>query len=171
MIEQVKKRIKVDDAEAIRTLGCCYFNGRYGLTRNYAKGLELWHRASKLGNAKSYCSIGYAYYEGNGVERDEKKARHYYELASIGGDIFARYNLGNNEARAGNYDRAMKHYMIAAGFGNSGSLEQIKLMFMNGHATKDDYAKALRAYQANLVEIKSPQREEAAAAYEDYKYY
>ena len=45
-------------------------------------------------------------------------------------------------------------------------------MFMNGHATKDDYVKALRAYQAYLVEIKRPQRDESSAAFsDDYKYY
>ena len=42
---------------------------------------------------------------------------------------------------------------------------------MNRGATKDDYAKALRAYQANLVEIKSPQRDQAAAFNDAYKYY
>ena len=70
-----------------------------------------------------------------------------------------------------NKSRAVKHYMIAVGMGQSNSLEIIKQMFMNGHATKDDYAKALRVYQAYLVEIKSPQRNEAATADEDYKYY
>ena len=40
---------------------------------------------------------------------------------------------------------------------------KVQPMFMNGDATKDDYAKALRVYQTNLVEIKSPQRDEAAA--------
>ena len=44
-------------------------------------------------------------------------------------------------------------------------------MFMNGDATKDDYTQALRAYQAYLSEIKSVQRNEAAAANENYKYY
>ena len=39
-----------------------------------------------------------------------------------------------------------------------------------GHATKDDYAKALRAYQAYLAEIKSDQRDKAAAASADYRY-
>ena len=42
---------------------------------------------------------------------------------------------------------------------------------MNGHATKEDYAKALRVYQAYLVEIKSAQRDEAAAYSHEYKYY
>ena len=42
---------------------------------------------------------------------------------------------------------------------------------MDGDAMKEDYAKALRVYQAYLVEIKSPQRDEAAAADENCKYY
>ena len=61
--------------------------------------------------------------------------------------------------------------MIAAGFGDNDSLEMIKTMLINAHASKEDYAKALRAYQANLVEIKSPQRDEAATVDDEYKYY
>ena len=105
------------------------------------------------------------------MRRDEDKAKHYYELAAMGGDSDARHNLGNAERRAGNMDRSVKHYMIAAGCGNTGSLENIKRMFMNGVATKDDYIQALRAYQAYLDEIKSPQRDEAAAFDEVHKYY
>ena len=44
-------------------------------------------------------------------------------------------------------------------------------MFKTGVATKDDYTQALRAYQAYLGEIKSVQRNEAAAADEEFKYY
>jgi len=43
--------------------------------------------------------------------------------------------------------------------------------FLNGHTTKDDYMTALRLYQEYLVEIKSSQRDEAAAAHERYRYY
>ena len=32
----------------------------------------------------------------------------------MGGEAIARYNLGLIEKRAGNYDRALKHFMIAA---------------------------------------------------------
>ena len=41
---------------------------------------------------------------------------------------------------------------------------------MNGKATKDVYTKALRSYQEYLNEVKSSQRDKAAAAREDYKY-
>ena len=41
---------------------------------------------------------------------------------------------------------------------------------MNGYATKDDYAKALRAHQKYVDGIKSAQRDEAASAYDNDKY-
>ena len=44
-------------------------------------------------------------------------------------------------------------------------------MYSNGHATRDDYAKALQAYQAYLREIKSNDRDKAAEYDEMYKYY
>ena len=60
-------------------------------------------------------------------------------------------------------NRALKHYMIAAESGEPDSLKQIQKLYTNGHATKDDYAQALRVCQAYLVEIKSAQRDAAAA--------
>ena len=170
-VEQVIKRMEVDDAEAIRNLGCYYYKGSHGLQQNHAKALELWHQAADLGSASSYFNIGNSYLQGNGVERDENKAYHYWELAAMGGDVDARHNLGIFEGRVGNMDRKLKHLMVAASCGYKESLNEIKQMFMDRDATKDDYAKALRSYQAYLVEIKSPQRDEAAAFDENYKYY
>ena len=68
-------------------------------------------------------------------------------------------------------DRALKHFMIAARDGHEKSLKSIKGMYGYGDATKDDYNKALQARQAYLDEVKSDQREEAAAADDDCKYY
>ena len=53
--------------------------------------------------------------------------------------------------------------MIAAKSGEPDSLKEIRKLYTNGQATKDDYAQALRAYQAYLVDIKSTQRDAAAA--------
>lgn len=76
------------------------------------------------------------------------------------------------EREAGNYDRALKHHMIAVESGNSKSLESIKRMYLHKDATKDDYTRALRLYQEYLREIKSKQRDEAAAFNsEKYRYY
>ena len=115
--------------------------------------------------------VGNAYVFGRGVERDEKKAIHYWELAAMGGDENARHNLGIFENNAGNYERALKHFMIAVGSGYNVSLKPVKQLCMRGRAKKDDYAKALQAYQAYLSEVKSDQRDAAQAADEEYKYY
>jgi len=133
------------------------------LPQNYAKALELWHRAAELGSSDAYYNIGIAYDSGLGVERDEKKANHYYELAAIRGDPYARHNLGAYEARAGNMDRALKHWMIATKDGDSNSLQNIKDLYIVGNATKDDYEKALCCYELCVNVIKNDQRDKAAA--------
>ena len=166
--ERLQKRVEVDDAEAMFTLGSYYCDGDGAFPQDDDKALELFVRAGDLGHANAYCNIGRAYEIGRGVEIDEKKANHYYKLAAIEGDVTSRYNLGIMEVRAGNMNRALKHYMFAAEGGEPDSLKRIQKLYTNGHATKDDYAKALRAYQAYLVEIKSAQRDAARA---NYRYY
>ena len=172
MIERLKKRVEAGDANAMHGMGVCYRDGAYDFPQDHTKALELWHRAVELGFLAGFASIGSAYYNGRGVEIDKKKADHYYKVAAIGGDVHARFNLGNSEWRAGNWDRAMKHYTIATRSGYAESLKWIKEMYLKGRATKDDYTKALQLYQEYLSEIKSIQRDKAAAFNsEKFQYY
>lgn len=67
-------------------------------------------------------------------------------------------------------ERALKHHMIAARVGDTNSLKKIQKMYSNGHASKEDYTKALQSYQAYLMEIKSDQRDKAASG-KNYQYY
>ena len=145
--------------------------GTFGFPQDYTKAFELLHRAGDLGNAVSYCNIGYAYGEGEGVEKDEKKAQYYFELSAIRGFETARHNLGHMEMEAGNMDRAFKHWMISARGGYADSLHNIKQMYSDGYVTKEGYTKALQAYQMYLGEIKSVQRDKAAAMDKEYRYY
>jgi len=50
-------------------------------------------------------------------------------------------------------------------------LDKIKELYSEGHAAKEDYMKALQSYQEYLGEIKSDQRDKAAAADDHYRYY
>ena len=170
-IKRLEKRIELNDPTAIHNMGVYYSHGQFGLSQNDAKALELWHRAGELGHHKSYFNIGGVYNEGRGVEIDKQKALHYWELAAMGGDVEARHNLGAMEGQAGNMDRALKHFMIAVKDGGSISLESIKRMHEAGLSTKDEYTKALQLYQEYLDEVKSDQRDQAAAADDANKYY
>ena len=166
-IGRLKKRMEVGDTFAFHMMGGFHGKGAHGLPQDSAKAIEFWHKAGKFG----YNNIGHAYNNGEGVERDEKMAKHYFELAAMEGNVAARYNLGVNEYDAGNYDRALKHHMIAVRGGDTDSVKYIQQLYMNGHATKDHYANALRSHQAYLNEIKSDQRDKAAAFHDCYRYY
>ena len=171
LVERTKKRVEAGDATAMYTLGYYYSNGLRGFSQNHSKALELWHRAGELGYAGAYFKIGTAYYNGRGVERDNKKANHYFELAAMRGLVVSRHNLGCTEYDKSNWDRAIKHWLIAAGGGENDSVKNIQQLYMGGGATKDDYTNALREYQAYLEEVRSEQRDTAAAFNDRYKYY
>ena len=68
-----------------------------------------------------------------------------------------------NEDQASPMSSAVRqHYM---------ALKRVKSLYSDGHATKDDTTKALQLYQAYLDEIKSDQRDKAAAFSDVYRYY
>ena len=163
-IERIKKRVEAGDAEAIYILGWHYRDGLSGLQQDRKKAFQFFIRAGELGDKNAHLSIAVAYENGQGVERDIKKAKHYWELAAMGGDVFARHKLGIKEENRGNLNKAMKHYMIAAVAGYDSSLKKIREGYMNGHATKVDFERALRAHKIAKDERKSDQREAAAAA-------
>jgi len=167
----MKKRVEAGDPIAIYKQGVYYGEGVNGYQQDHKKAIELLFRANELGCVKSNSCIGYSYEFGRGMDVDKKKALHYYELAAMKGDSLARNNLGNIEARAGNFDRALRHYTIAVRDGFDSSLKNIQQLYLDGYATKEDYTKALQSYQVYLSEIKSDQRDRAAAADDEYRYY
>ena len=163
LMERIKKRADCDDAIAIHSLGCHYSKGEMGLPQDHNKAIELWLQAGELGCVEAYYNVGHRYYTGRGVESDVKKAVHFWELGAMGGVVKARHILGILERDAGNMQRAMKHFMMSAAAGYDNSVNEIRVCFMNGDATKDDFEKALRAHKEAADEMKSDQREAAAA--------
>jgi len=169
--EATKKQADAGHAAAINAMGGYYQRGEHGLPQDNDKALELYRQAAELGDATSHYNIGKAYMLGEGVEISMKRATHYWELAAIRGIREARHNLGVNEMRAGNRNRAIKHFMIAARGGSHFSLLHILSMYRRGGATQEEYVKALQMYKEYLNEIKSDQRDEAAAFSDEFKYY
>ncbi|KAL7526243.1 hypothetical protein ACHAWF_001693, partial [Thalassiosira exigua] len=108
-----------------------------------------------------YHNVAQSYLYGEGVERDMRKARYYWELAAEGGNVDSRYNLGVDEEKAGNYERAIRHFMISAGAGDDDSLVAIRNSYAQKLVTKDVFEKALRAHQKATDEMKSDRRDKA----------
>ena len=165
-IKRIKKLTKTENARVFYNLAGYYANGEMGMPQDLTKANELYLRGGELGCADAYYNLGDSYYNGEGVEVDKKKAKHFYELAAMNGDVHARHNLGCMEVEVGNYRRAMKHFILAAKAGNKKSLGNVKDGYMNGIVTKDEYANTLRAYQKRHDEMKSDDRDKAEVLYQ-----
>jgi TPR repeat protein len=155
-IANYMKRAEANDPIAMLQMGIHHHK-----ERDYIRAFDFLSKAAKLGNLDAHQHLGIMYCGGHGVEKDMKKSFFYFEKASIGGLAEARHNLAVIEGKNGRYDRAMKHFIIAANLGYDRSLEALKKAFEAGFATKEDYAKALRGHKAAVDALKSPQREAA----------
>jgi TPR repeat protein len=172
-LERLNNHIKANHVNAYFSLRTAHLYGdeEMEVPRNPETGLQLFLRGGELGSAESYHQVECIHHYGMGVEKDKKKAKHFYELAAIGGDVGSRHNLGVFECQVGNMGKAIKHFNIAAGFGNTASLTNVKIFFMNGgHSSRDDCQQALLSYQQYVEEVRSDQRDEAAAFRDDHKY-
>ncbi|KAL7527273.1 hypothetical protein ACHAXR_001874 [Thalassiosira sp. AJA248-18] len=167
-ISRRKKGMEAGDAGAFFIMASQHFVGDWGLPQDPKKGLELMLRAVELGSTEAHFNIACIYANGESVEKDPKKRLHHYQRAAMGGCERSRHNLGCDEAKRGNIDRAMKHWMIAVAAGDEGSLGDVKIMCLNGYVTKAEYEKALRAYQNHLNEVQSDQRDRAAGLYRSF---
>ena len=156
-VEQLMKRVKANDPVAMCDMG----RDKYD-EGDHISAFDYWTKAAALGNAHAHFQLSTLYYVGKGVEKDITKQLHHLEQAAIGGHPDARYNLGYLEMKNGQYDRAVKHLIIAAKLGLDDSLDSLKLAYRDGHVSKEDFDAALRGCQAAIEATKSPQRVEAA---------
>ena len=157
----IKARVGKKNPEAIKCLGDLYSRGRLGLEKDMSRAVELWTESADLGSADACYGLGQAYHDGRGVEQDVARGVSFYEKAAMLGHAAARHNLGCYECDLGNYDRAVRHFLISTKMGSALSLEEMKRLFKWGLATKSQYAEALKAYQCALEEMESPDREDA----------
>jgi len=162
----IQKRVDAGDAKAMQLLGERYFFGLHGIQKDEVRGIELLKGAANRGSPEAQFNVGVAYASGELLEKDETKAVYLFEIAAKAGHPYARLNLGLIESTKRNYDRALKHLVIAAKMGEEVSVTNIQSLHRNGLATKEDYFQALVGYQQAAEETKSDQREKAKAYFQ-----
>ena len=110
-LAMIQARVAKKDPAAINNL---YNLGACGLQNNMKRAVELFTEAAELGSIDALYKLGLAYYHGMGVEKDEAKAAEFYKRAAMQGCVESRHKLGYIEGQKGNYDRAVRHWMISA---------------------------------------------------------
>ncbi|EJK74944.1 hypothetical protein THAOC_03352 [Thalassiosira oceanica] len=167
-----QKRADAKDPVAIGFIAFGYYARDHGLPQDVPRAVKLWTEAADLGDLDAHYRLGYLYHctSGEQTEEDKEKGLRHLQHAAIQGHPHSRCALGVHECISGNYTLAVQHCMISAKVGDVNSLDVIKDMFMKGHATKAQYAEALKGYRDASEETKSPQREVAKAFYSTFKY-
>ena len=150
------KRVEANDPVAIHKEGALQYN-----KGDYIRAFDYWTKAAELGDVDAHFRLSMLYKYGQGVEKDREKEMFHLEKAAIGGHPHARFNLGCNEMRNGNIERAMKHCVIAATHGHDHSIKMLMDAFKGGFVEKEDLAVVLRAHKAAVDATKSPQRKAA----------
>ena len=164
-IKCLEKLMDNGNSYAYNVVAFSYDTGINGLPKDKAKAIKLYLKAGELGCADACFNLGLSYDKGYGVEVDKEKSKHYWTLSALTGYIHeVRHSLGNIEFKAGNTDRAIKHWIIAARAGHEKALNKVKIGFMSELVTKDEYASTLRAYHERQQEMKSDERDKAAAS-------
>ncbi len=71
------------------------FNRGYDafLAGQYAQAASSWTKAARQGHARAQNGLGVLHRDGDGVEKDEKKALYWFRLSAENGYAFGMYNL------------------------------------------------------------------------------
>ena len=153
------KRVEKNDPVAMTQMGT-----ERHKEGDYSSAFEYYTKAAELGDAMAHYKLAHLYCEGEGVQKDERKALYHWEEAAISGHPYARLNLAVIEIENGRPERGEKHFIIAANLGDEKSMKQLWKCFSMGHVSKDDLSVTLRKHHAAVNATKSPQRKAAEEA-------
>jgi TPR repeat protein len=154
-VEEMMKRVEVNDAGAIYALGTYHYHGHLSLLQDRNKAIELWKQAAKLGSSQANYQLGSIYREGG----DLKREKFHFEAAAMAGHEVARNMLGNMEFESGNKERAVKHWIIAASAGNYLAMYNLLVVLGQGVPSRESIDSTLTAYNNSCAEMRSEARD------------
>ena len=89
---EMKRKAESGDAKAQLGLARMYYNGD-GITKDDAKAVEWYQKASEQGNVFAQYKLGEMYDKGEGVPRDAAKAVEWWQKAAAQGNDAAQESL------------------------------------------------------------------------------
>lgn len=146
----VARKPTEQDAEKIFKQGQNYYYGRNGENINYAKALELYHKASNMGSLDAINSIGYMYGTGIGVTKNKTEALKWFRKAAEKNDADAQRNLGimyaNGWGVAKDLQVAFEWYLKSANQGYAMAQRSLGIAYAYGQGVTQDHKAAVQWY-------------------------
>jgi TPR repeat protein len=127
---------------------------------DYVSAFQLFHSLATQGNANGQYSLGFMYFNGQGVLQNFSEAMKWYRLAADQGHPIARLNLGvmhyKGQGVPQNVSEAVKWYRLAADQGNAKAQTFLGFMYFDGQGVPQNFAEAVKWYRRAADQGKAP---------------
>lgn len=115
---------------------------------DFKTAVSLWRPLAESGHPKAQIKLGFAYYEGLGVEKDLSKALVWFRKAADRGVNQARFQLGSmyfyGEGIAQEYSEARQWFELAADQGDGLAQNFLGIIYANGYGVPKDLVEAYK---------------------------
>ena len=123
----------------------------YHLAKDYKQAFPVCSRAAKQGDASAQFNLGWMYYNGEGVPKNDREAVKWFRLAAEQGDASAQFNLGwmyyNGEGVPKNDREAVKWFRLAAEQGDASAQYNLGVMYDNGYGVPENDIEATKWFR------------------------
>ncbi len=120
-------------------------------TENIEQSFKWDLMAAELGHKDDFFTVGYAYGEGKGVEKDLEKSIYWYEKAAGNNDHVAMHNIGqtlmHRVKTPESQSKAIKWYQKATDNDYTSSMYQLGEAYKNGKGVNKDLKQAFQWYK------------------------
>ena len=184
-LSEIKREVSKGNAQGMYDMGCCYYNGSFGIEQDFKSAVEWFRKAADKGNSNAMYMLGCCYIDEEGVELDYIEGLKYLRLAVQKGNKHAKTVIENIKSNGHDDWGEIKLYgHYNQGVLNDEEIVQFKRKAIQGNAyaclllghsykNKKDYLNAFQYYQAaadNLSgeAIKQLNKEDAKNKGEEY---
>lgn len=143
--EYYEKALQKGQKNANYYLGLLYYNtydNKNLIKKDYKQAFEYYKKAQTC----SSFELGWFYWKGLGVKKDEKKAIEYFSFTA-GHNSGAAYNMARIYDDRKDYKNAFKYYKISMGLGSASAINSLGILYQTGRGVKKDVNQALKYYK------------------------
>lgn len=110
------------------------------------KAFKYVHKSTLYNSPEGERKLGYYYEKGIGCEKNQIKAREFYERAALHGDIKAKYNIGIYYYRHGQFPQAFNYVKESAEESYGKALLLLAYFYEHEIGCKQDYSLTKECY-------------------------
>ncbi len=112
------------------------------------KAAALWLGAALRGHKEAQVDVAELFLSGNGIDKDQSKAFHFFELAADAGSAAAQLRVAEMYADgvgvAANLEKSFRYCFLASEQGLASAHYALSLKYATGNGVEQNNAKAMR---------------------------